>query len=144
MPVENEAVVQRWWQDLWNRGDLAVADQIIAPNFTDYDPQSPWVPPGIDGCKALVSGYRTVFPDLHFTIEQQVAGGDSVVSHWRGRGTHRAELMGIPATGKPIDVQGISVLHLENGKIYHQTTIWDALGLLQQIGAVGVFGAAKT
>ena len=74
-----------------------------------------------------MTGYRTVFPDIHFAIEQEVAAGDKVVSHWRCRGTHRAELMGIPATGKTIDVEGISILHLDHGKITHQTTIWDAL-----------------
>jgi hypothetical protein len=52
MPHDNEAVVQRWWQELWNLGNLAVADEIISPSFTDHDPASPWVPPGIDGCKS--------------------------------------------------------------------------------------------
>ena len=136
MPLENEAVVKRWWEELWNQGNLAVADEIVAPSFTDHDPASPWVPPGIDGCKTLVSGYRAVFPDIHFTIESQVASGDRIVSHWRCRGTHKGELMGIAATGKTIEVEGISILHLENGRIRHQTTVWDALGLLRQIGAV--------
>jgi steroid delta-isomerase-like uncharacterized protein len=144
MSTQNEAIVQRWWQELWNGGDLAVADEIVAPDFTDHDPASPWVPPGIDGCKTLVTGYRTVFPDIHFTIEQQVAAENTVVSHWRCRGTHRGELMGTAPTGKEIDVEGISILHLENGKIRHQTTIWDALGMMQQIGAVSALGQATT
>lgn len=144
MSTQNEAIVQRWWQELWNGGDLAVADEIVAPDFTDHDPASLWVPPGIDGCKTLVTGYRTVFPDIHFTIEQQVAAENTVVSHWRCRGTHRGELMGTAPTGKEIDVEGISILHLENGKIRHQTTIWDALGMMQQIGAVSALGQATT
>ena len=143
MSTENEAVVQRWWEQLWNRGDLAVADEIVAPGFTDHDPASPWAPPGIEGCKTLVTGYRTVFPDIHFTIEQQVAVSNTVVSHYRCRGTHRGDLMGVAPTGKSIEVEGISILHLENGRIDHQTTIWDALGLMQQIGAVAVPGQAK-
>ena len=136
MSVQNRSVVDRWWQELWNQGNLAVADEIVASNFTDHDPATPWAPPGIDGCKTLVSGYRTVFPDIHFSVEQQVEAGDTVVSHWRCRGTHRGELMGIAPTNKTIEVEGISILRLENGKIGHQTTIWDALGLMQQIGAV--------
>jgi steroid delta-isomerase-like uncharacterized protein len=142
MSVNNETVVQRWWQELWNKGNIAVADEIIAPEFTDHDPASPWVPPGIEGCRVLVSSYRAIFPDIHFTIEQQVAAGDRVVSHWRCRGTHRGDLMGIPPTGKKVEVEGVSILHLENGKITHQTTIWDALGLLQQVGAVPALGEA--
>jgi steroid delta-isomerase-like uncharacterized protein len=144
MPVQNEAVVQRWWQELWNGGNLAVADEIIAPTFSNHDPASPWVPPGIDGCKTLVKGYRTVFPDIHFTIEQQATAEGTIVSHWRCRGTHRGELMGTAPTGKSIEVEGISIFHLENGKIRHQTTIWDALGLMQQIGAVPALGRATT
>ena len=136
MSADNRAVVERWWQELWNRGDLAVAAQIIAPSFTNHDPSSPWVPPGIDGSKALVSGYRTVFPDLHFTIEREVIAGDTVASHWRCRGTHRGELMGIAPTGRVVDIEGISILLLEDGRISHQTTIWDALGMMRQLGAV--------
>lgn len=144
MSSDNQSVVKRWWEELWNQGNLAVADQIVAPNFTDHDPASPWVPPGIDGCKTLVTGYRTVFPDIHFAIEQEVAAGDKVVSHWRCRGTHRAELMGIPATGKTIDVEGISILHLDHGKITHQTTIWDAFGMMRQLGALPASPPAAT
>jgi steroid delta-isomerase-like uncharacterized protein len=136
MPANNETVVKRWWEELWNNGNLALADEIVSPDFTDHDPTSPWVPPGIEGCKTLVTGYRTVFPDIHFAIEQQVAAGNTVVSHWRCSGTHRGELMGIAPTGKRMEVEGISILHLEDGKISHQTTIWDALGLMQQLGAV--------
>ena len=143
MSTQNDAVVQRWWEQLWNRGDLAVADEIIDPGFTNHDPASPWVPPAIEGCKTLVTGYRTVFPDLHFTIEQQVAAGNTVVSHWRCRGTHRGDLMGVAPTGKSIEVEGISILRFENGRINHQTTIWDALGLMQQIGAVAALGQAS-
>jgi hypothetical protein len=93
MSSNSEAVVKRRWEELWNRGDLTVADEIISPDFTNHDPSSPWVPNGLDGCKTLVKSYGTVFPDLQFSIEQQVAAGDTVVSHWRCRGTHRGELM---------------------------------------------------
>jgi steroid delta-isomerase-like uncharacterized protein len=133
---DNEAVVKRWWEELWNQGNLAVADDIVSADFTNHDPASPWVPPGLDGCKTLVTAYRTVFPDIHFAIEQQIAGGDAVVSHWRCSGTQRGELMGVAATGRRMEVDGISILRLEGGKIRHQTTIWDALGLMQQLGAI--------
>ena len=92
--------------------------------------------PGVDGSKALVSGYRAVFPDIHFTIEREVIAGDTVASHWRCRGTHRGELMGIAPTGRAVEIEGISILLLEDGRISHQTTIWDALGMMRQLGAV--------
>jgi steroid delta-isomerase-like uncharacterized protein len=133
MPLETESVVKRWWEELWNQGNLALADEIISPEYTNHDPASPWVPSGIDGCKTLVTAYRTVFPDIHFAIEQQFAAGNTVVSHWRCTGTQRAEVMGIAASGKKIETEGISILHLHDGKIRHQTTIWDALGMKQQL-----------
>jgi steroid delta-isomerase-like uncharacterized protein len=136
MSETNRAIVDRWWRELWNQGKLDVADQIVSPSYTNHDPASPWVPPGLDGCKTLVTGYRTVFPDIRFDVKQEVAGPNSVVSHWTCTGTQRGELMGIAPTGKRMSVEGISILHVQDGKITHQTTIWDALGLLQQLGAV--------
>ena len=136
MSTQNEAIVQRWWQELWNGGDLAVADEIVAPGFTDHDPASPWVPPGIDGCKTLVTGYRTVFPDIHFTIEQQVAAENTVVSHWRCRGTHKGELMGVAPTGKGTTVTGVTIDKINDGKIVESWNNWDTLGLMRQLGVV--------
>jgi steroid delta-isomerase-like uncharacterized protein len=136
MSETNRAVVDRWWRELWNEGKLEVADQIVSPNYTNHDPASPWVPPGLNGCKTLVTGYRTVFPDIRFDIKQDVVGANSVVSHWACTGTQKGPLMGIAPTGKRMSVEGISILHVQDGKITHQTTIWDALGLLQQLGAV--------
>jgi steroid delta-isomerase-like uncharacterized protein len=110
--------------------------------WIDHDPSSPWAPPGIEGCKALVAGYRSVFPDIHFTIEKQFAAADTVVSHWRCRGTHRGEVMGVAPTGKTAEIEGITILELENGKICSGTTIFDALGMLQQIGGVSSLSQA--
>ena len=89
-----------------------------------------------------MTGYRTVFPDIHFTIEQEVATADAVVSHWRCRGTQRGELLGIAPTGKTVDIEGISILAFEHGKIRRQTVIWDTFGLMQQLGAVPKPGSA--
>ena len=138
MPTDNETIVQRWWEELWNGNKLALVDELIAPDYTNHDPASPWVPGGTEGARTLMSAYHTVFPDIHFAIEGQVAAADTVVSHWRCTGTHRGELMGIAPTGKPVSIEGISIFHLRGGKIRHQTTIWDALGMLQQLGAASV------
>lgn len=141
MSRQNEAIVQRWWEELWNKGDLAVADEIIAPSFTDHDPSSPWVPSGIEGCKTLVTGCRTVFPDIHFTVEASRCCRDGCLTLALSRDTPR-RVDGDTCNGKKMDVEGISILLFENGKIRHQTTIWDALGLMQQIGAVPALGRA--
>ncbi len=135
MPSGQEKVVERWWEELWNGGNLSVVDEIISPDFTDHDPSSPWVPPGVEGVRALVNAYRAVFPDIHFRVERQVASDDMVVSHWTVRGTQKGELMGLAPAGKVVEAEGISIFQVAAGKIRHQTTIWDTLGMLQRLGA---------
>ena len=135
MASNQEKVVERWWEELWNGGNLAVITEIISPDFTDHDPSSPWVPPGMDGVRTLVNGYRAVFPDIHFDILRQVASDDTVVSHWRVRGTQKGELMGYAPTNRVVEAEGISILQVRGGKIVHQTTVWDTMGMLQRLGA---------
>ena len=80
--------------------------------------------------------YRSAFPDVHFTIEDLFAAGDKVVSRWTARGTHKGELMGIPATGKQVEVTGMDIDQVSGGKIVGSWNSWDALGLMQQLGVV--------
>lgn len=136
MSTINEAVVVRWWDELWSNGDLAVADELHTPDFTDHDPAAPGFGPGPDGMKEKVRAFRAAIPDLRFTIETTVSSEDHVVTYWRCRGTHEGELMGIDPTGTRIEVEGISIFRLESGRIAEQIVAWDALGLLQQVGAV--------
>lgn len=79
---------------------------------------------------------RTALPDLTITVERQLAAGDQVVSYWKANGTRNGEGLGLPPTGKSIEVEGISLLTLENGKLTEQIIAWDGLGLMRQIGAL--------
>ena len=134
MTTDNEAVVLRWWDELWNRGDLSLADDLHTADFADHDPASPWVRPGAEGMKEKVSAYRGAFPDLRFTMEKVLAADDHVVTHWKCRGTHRGEVLGLAPTGRTIEIEGISIFRLEGGRIAEQTIVWDALGMLSQLG----------
>ena len=99
----------------------------------------PALPEPVNGPKGLIEaarGYRDAFPDLRMTADQSIAEGDYVATRWTGRGTHKGELFGIPATGKEATVTGISIDRWADGKIVESWTNWDTLGLLQQIGAV--------
>lgn len=78
----------------------------------------------------------TAFPDLHFTIEDQIAEGDKVVNRVIARGTHQGELMGIPPTGKQVIVTGITIDRIVGGKLEASWANWDFLGPLQQFGVV--------
>jgi steroid delta-isomerase-like uncharacterized protein len=91
---------------------------------------------GPERLKEVTGGYRAAFPDLNFTIEQQLGDGDLVATRWSARGTQDGELMGIPASGKQATVTGITIDRFEDGRIAESWTNWDTLGLLQQIGAI--------
>ncbi len=136
MAEENKALVRRWFEDLFNEGNLDVADEIIAPNHLEHDPTLPDLPIGPEGQKQLVNLYRSAFPDARITIEEQVAEGDTVVTRWTGRGTHQGELMGVAPTGNQVTVTGVLISHISEGKIVESWSNYDALGMLQQIGAV--------
>lgn len=136
MSTDTTKLIARQYIDgLWNRGDLATADTILAADFVENIP-FPGQEPGPEGYKQLVTQFRTVFPDLHFTIEELIAEGDRVMVRWSGRGTHRAELAGIPATGKAITMTGIDIFQITNGQITERWGERDTLSLMQQLGAI--------
>ncbi|HKF35863.1 MAG TPA: ester cyclase [Ktedonobacteraceae bacterium] len=137
---ENKAMDRRFYEEVWNGGNLAVVDEFVAANYVDHDPQPTGAVEGVEGIKQSVTMYRTAFPDAHFTIEDQIAEGDLLVTRWRARGTHQGPLMGIPPTGKPAMVTGISITRWASGKVVEGWTNFDALGLLQQLGAVPSMG----
>ncbi len=135
----NKITSRRWYEDIFNRGQLEVAEEICSPDYVNIDPYGPpggW-PRGPEGTKALVTAYRTAFPDLRFTIEDQIAEGTQVVTRWTARGTHTGPLPGgIDPTGRPALVSGISIERYFDGKIVATRVNWDMLGMLQQLGII--------
>ena len=133
----NKAIDRRFLEEVFGQGKLAVADEIIAPDHVNGGPGAvPGIPPGPEGSKMLVTVYRNAFPDVHFTIDEQIAEGDKVVTRWTGHGTHKGELAGIPATGKSATVTGIGVDRIVNGKIVESWGIFDQFGMMQQLGVI--------
>jgi len=132
---EATALVQRE-MEMFNTGDLAIADEIYGENYVGHDPAKPEPVRGIEGAKEEVAGYRAAFSDLALTIDHQVADGDFVVTRWTARGTHDGELFGIAPTGSSVTTSGISIVRVAGGKIAEDHTQWDALGLMQQVGAI--------
>jgi len=133
---ENKALARRFIEEGFSTGNLALADEIIAPNFVNYDPGTPPLPSGPEGYKQLVTAYRTGYPDLQLSVEDLIAEGDKVGVRWTARGTHTGQLGDIPPTGKQATITGISVLTIAGGKVAAQNTNWDTLGMLQQLGVV--------
>jgi steroid delta-isomerase-like uncharacterized protein len=135
-PEENKAVVRRFLKEVFEGGNLELVDEIFAPDYVLHDPIVPDEVRGPEGMKQYVSMYRGAYPDTHFTIEDQIAEGDEVVTRWTGQGTHEGELMGIPPTGAQVTVTGIQFDRVVDGEIQETWVNYDALGMMQQLGVV--------
>ena len=132
---QNKMNNRRVFEEAFNQGNLAVIDEVCAPNYVLNDPTGPVRGPA--GFKQFITMYRAAFPDLHFTIEEEIAEGDRVVVRWTARGTHWGELMGIPPTGKPATVTVITIARAAaNGKFEEVWNNLDSLGMLQQLGVL--------
>ena len=132
---ENKAAVRRVIEEAFNRGNLRVIDEHLDPGYVDHVGVTQEIH-GIEEFKQFVSGYRTGFPDIAITIEEQIAQGDVVVTRWSATGTHRGDLAGIPPTGKQVKVTGLALERFSGGKIVETWDQYDALGMMQQLGVV--------
>jgi len=129
---QNKELVRHYFEGWANRGDPAVADALIATNLVLRNP--PAVVRGLADYKQGMAAFRTAFPDLHFTIEEEIAEGNKVAVRWTLRATHLGEYQGRPPTGKTVAVTGVSIFHLADGKIRDITVSMDRLGQFQQLG----------
>ena len=135
MSEENKEKARRFLEEAFNEGNFDVVDEIVASEYVLHDPASPEEIRGPEGIKGFVQMYRSAFPDTHIMVEDQIAEGDDVVTRWTGRGTHQGELLGVPPSGNRVEVSGITLDRISGGKFAESWTSYDALGMMQQIGA---------
>lgn len=133
MSNSNKQLLLRFFEAIYNQGDLRVADEIVTVDYVNHNP-APGETPGREGCKAFVAYLRRAFADLHITIEDQITEGDKVVTRFTISGCHRGEFAGIPPTGKFASVTAIGIHRIVDGQIRESWLNWDALGLMQQLG----------
>lgn len=126
---------RRIFEEVWNRKNPAIIDELMAPDYVHHDVLSPEAF-GLDGYKQFADRYLSAFPDLQMTIHDEVVAGDRIVTRWTATGTHDGDLPGLPRTGKKISVTGITIARLSNGKFVESWNNWDALGMLRQLGAI--------
>ena len=143
MSTENRAIVRRFYEEVWNQRKLDVVDELISPSHALLDPITSGSQAGPELYKRRVVELTTAFPDLSFTVEDTIAEGEKLVVSWIFSGTHQGEFMEIPATGKKISVEGITIHHIRNGKILDSYARWDALGLMRQLGVIPAQGRTK-
>jgi len=122
-------------EEVLNKGNMQVVDELIAPNFVEHDP-FPGQAPGVEGLKQAMVALRQAFPDLHVTVDEMLSDGDKVVIRSTMKGTHKGTFMNIPATGKQISVEGIDIVRISNGRVVEHWGVTDNLTMMQQLGLV--------
>jgi steroid delta-isomerase-like uncharacterized protein len=140
MSDSNKNAVRRLFEEVWNKGNQQVADELFAYTYIHHDPSTPDHGRGAESEKKRVTQYRNAFPDIRLTIEDLIAEGEKVTARWSCHGTHKGELNGIAPTGRQVTMSGVSIARFEKNKMVEGWVNWDALGLMQQLGVVPELG----
>jgi steroid delta-isomerase-like uncharacterized protein len=132
----DHAATMRRMYDLISAGDVDGFGDLLADDFVEHE-VSPGLDPTKEGVKTFFRMYISAFPDLRFDAQDILVSGDKVVARARATGTHRGEFMGMPATGKSVDVELIDILRFgDDGLVHEHWGVFDVLGMLQQLGAI--------
>jgi len=131
---ENMALVRRWFAET-DRGNLGVVDELLPPDYLDHNPPIPGLPPGREGVRQANLVARAAFPDVVHVIEEQVAEGDKVMTRVLTRATFLGEFLGYAPTGKVIEVRGVAVHRIANGKLVEHWAQADMAAFMEQLGA---------
>ncbi len=131
-PEQQKAVFQCYIDEAWNRGNMSILDEMMAPNDARYM-NGPQPPLDREKQKQHITGFRTAFPDIHIDIVDTFAEGDKVVSRVEGHGTQQGEFLDVPPTGKSVAIYSIDIVHFADEKIVEQWGVMDMLSILQQL-----------
>ena len=138
--AEREKVAQanidsysKTWELVVNEGKVNVLDTAYAPEIVLHT-----VPEikGIAGAKAYYANFVTGFSNRKFIVKDMYASGDKVTKYWQFKGTHTGDFMGIPATGKTVDIEGCTIARMVNGKIVEERDFMDNMSFLTQLGVL--------
>lgn len=135
MAQENATIIRHFVDEIITQGKIDTAAQYVWEDVVEQVPM-PGQGPGLDGLKDAVRAMRAGFPDIVFSIQEQITEGDKVVSRFEWTGTHRGEFLGVPATGRPVKVWGIVIDRVKDGRIKDTRIIMDTLGLMSQLGVL--------
>jgi steroid delta-isomerase-like uncharacterized protein len=133
---ENKRTVRRIYDELWNKGKTEVAEEVIACDSVNYDTGLAPMPFGPEEMNDTVRMVGVAFPDNHHAVEEVIAEGDTVVVRCTLTGTHKGEFLGIPSTGRRIEVTEIHVYRLKGGKVVEHRVGRDDLGAMHQLGVI--------
>lgn len=134
MSSQNNELSRRVLDQVWNQRNLAIIDELIAPDLAFHDPMAPSGVSGVETYKQFIQANLAAFPDLRLTVEDSISEGEMVATRWTATGTHKGELAGFAPTGKTVSITGISFSRIVDGKFVESWGNWDTLGMFQQLG----------
>ena len=140
---DHKALIRRFYEEVWNKGNLDAADTIFADDYVRHDlrPGNPL--PGPAGQKKIAADFRAAFPDLHMTIDVIVAEGAMIAARWTTEGTNTGQWGNIPPTGKRAKFSGVNIFRIANGKVVEIWNHRDDLGVMQQLDAPIYAGSSR-
>jgi predicted ester cyclase len=142
--TENKAQFRRIYEEMFNKGNLAIADELIAPDFLNHENPPGMNSRGPESARKVVMMLRTAFPDVHYTIEEMVAEGDMVSCRLIMNGTHQGFFMGIAPTGRSVRQQAqMHLVRFRDGKAIEHWAVRDDLGMMRQLGVIPALADAR-
>jgi steroid delta-isomerase-like uncharacterized protein len=141
---ENKALIRRFYEEVWGRGNTDVAFEVFADDYLRHDLRPVEALPGPAGQKKIADDFHAAFPDLEFTIDLLFGEGDFVVGRWTLSGTHRGAWGGIEPTGRRATYSAVNIFRFEDGKVAEIWNHRDDLGLAEQLGAPVHAGASPS
>ena len=135
---DNKALIRRWFEEVWNKGRAEAIDDMFAAEGVANGLSDEQGEPlrGADSYKQFFYKFREAFPDIEVIVEDTVAEGDKVAARCRVRATHQGESLGFAATQKPMEITGITIVRIEDGKIVEAWNNFDFMSMFQQLGAI--------
>ncbi len=138
----NKGLVERFYEEVWGRGNVRVADEVFAEDYVRHDLRPTRADPGPAGQARIAEQFRRAFPDLQWRIDFILGEGDLVAARWTASGTHTAAWGDIPPTRKRAEFSGVNIFRFgEHGKVVEIWNHRDDLGLMEQLGPAVFAGA---
>src|SRR5579885_3105629 len=132
---DNAAIVRQFTEQVLNAGHIERTGQFFWEDVEEQVPL-PGQGPGLEGLQKVLTEFKAAFPDIHWTIEEQISEADRVMTRFTWTGTHRGPFLGVPPTGRRISIWGVVIDRFVNGRIKQTRIIMDTLGMLTQMGAI--------
>ncbi|HUQ79673.1 MAG TPA: ester cyclase [Gemmatimonadaceae bacterium] len=136
MPPTRDTFVHRWFEQVWNQGNLDAIDRMMAPDAAMHGLGEGAGVLGAEAFKSFVTQLRSAFPDMRITVVETIEEGDMIAGRWTATMTHSGDDLGVAATGRRVGVTGMSMARLRDGVMIEGWNNWDAMALMEQIGAL--------